>query len=162
MKDKREHLILVCKHCGKIFEKPYWQVREAVNKNMEVGFCSRDCYRQYRSKRCREIVKSYIKKLSNKEVKEFINKYHLWIVKMLKEKNGRYSEEIYGEISYELPRCIAIFKERNFGHKEILTYLAKIVSSKTIEYNKKNKIVKYYGDETYLDFINSDSNLVLK
>lgn len=162
MKDKRECLILVCKHCGKIFEKPYWRVREAVNKNMEVGFCSRDCYRQYRSKRCRDIVKFYVKNLSNKEVKEFINKYHLWIVKMLKEKNGRYSEEIYAEISYELPRCIAIFKERNFGHKEILTYLAKIVSSKTIEYNKKNKIVKYYGDETYLDFINSDSNLVLK
>ena len=154
----KESLILVCKRCGKIFKKPYWRVKQAIDKNMEVGFCSRDCYRQYRSKKCREIVKSYVKNLSNKEVKDFISKYHLWIVKMLKEKNGRYSEEIYGEITYELPRCIAIFKERNFGHKEILTYLAKIVSSKTIEYNKKTKNVKYYGNEVYLDYLTNENN----
>ena len=77
---------------------------------------------------------------------------------MLKEKNGRYNEEIYGKVTYELPRCIAIFKERNFGHKEILTYLAKIVSSKTIEYNKKTKNVKYYGNEVYLDYLTNENN----
>ena len=41
---------IVCKHCGNIFDKPYWRVKQAIDKNMEVGFCSRDCYRQYRSK----------------------------------------------------------------------------------------------------------------
>ena len=47
---------------------------------------------------------------------------------------------------------------RNFGHKEILTYLAKIVSSKTIEYNKKTKNVKYYGNEVYLDYLTNENN----
>lgn len=143
MKDKRERLILVCKHCGKIFEKPYWQVREAVNKNMEVGFCSRECFTQYRSDKSWEIIKD----LKDKDVKAFIKKYHFWIVKMLKEKNSRYNEEIYSNIMFELPRCIARFKENKFEHKAILTYLAKIVSTKTIEYNKKNKNVKYYSKQ---------------
>ena len=64
---------------------------------------------------------------------------------MIKEKYGRYNEDIYCNVLYELPRAIVKFEENKYNQKQILTYIAKIVLTKTIEKKKENKI--YLSDK---------------
>lgn len=141
MNSTKNSIKIVCKHCGNIFDKPYWQLKQAIEKDMEVGFCCRNCYKKYRSNKSWEKVKNLDEKLT----KKFIEKYHWWIVKMIKEKYGRYNEDIYCNVLYELPRAIVKFEENKYNQKQILTYIAKIVLTKTIEKKKENKI--YLSDK---------------
>ena len=32
----KESLTLVCKHCGKIFKKFYWRVKQVINKALAI------------------------------------------------------------------------------------------------------------------------------